>query len=263
MKKILFVFLFLISLKIIAQDKKILAIKINVVATHDKEFVGRDPYGYHYFTNNGVLYKIKGLEHWEYKNISLGSMTKIDLNNPLQIVLFYDNFNTVILLDNQLNETQKINFSENPNPIIVSAAGNAAQNKLWLYNRLNQQIGFYDYLKDTYRTISTPLTAPLLFYQTDFNHFYWIDDKKNAFVCSIYGKISNLEIPTDFDWITFINTEQYLYTKDYKLFLVNSAVHEKYEIEILEKTFEKCYYKDQILSIFTTKGITNYKIITP
>jgi hypothetical protein len=30
--------------------------------------------------------------------------------NPLNIVLFYENFNVVILLDNQLNETQKINF---------------------------------------------------------------------------------------------------------------------------------------------------------
>jgi hypothetical protein len=35
------------------------------------------------------------------------------------------------------------------------------------------------------------------------------------------------------------------------------------EIEVLEKTFDKFCYKDQILSIFTAKEITNYKIVTP
>lgn len=44
---------------------------------------------------------------WQYKNLSLGKITKIDLQNPLKIVLFYEGFNSVILLDNQLNEIQK------------------------------------------------------------------------------------------------------------------------------------------------------------
>ena len=34
-------------------------------------------------------------------------------------------------------------------------------------------------------------------------------------------------------------------------------------IEIGEKTFQKFTYKDQILSIFTDHGITNYKITIP
>jgi hypothetical protein len=34
-------------------------------------------------------------------------------------------------------------------------------------------------------------------------------------------------------------------------------------IEISEKTFKNFTYKDQILSIFTNQGITNYKITLP
>jgi hypothetical protein len=37
-------------------------------------------------------------------------ITKVDLQNPLKIVLFYESFNSALLLDNQLNEIQKINF---------------------------------------------------------------------------------------------------------------------------------------------------------
>ena len=66
-----------------------------------------------------MFYKTKDHQSLEYKNISLGKITKVDLQNPLKIVLFYENFNTAVLLDNQLNETQKINFSENTIPIQV------------------------------------------------------------------------------------------------------------------------------------------------
>ncbi|WPR72587.1 hypothetical protein SLW70_05470 [Flavobacterium sp. NG2] len=263
MKNTFLLILFFLFFSISAQNSKIIASKINSVSSNNKEFVGRDQFGYNYYIDNAIFYKIKNQEHWEYKNVSLGALTKVDLNNPLKIVLFYENFNTVVILDNQLSETQKINFSENTNPITVTATGIAGQNQLWIYNRLNQQIGFYDYLKNTYRTISTPFPETMIYYQSDFNHFYWIDDKKNAFVCSIYGKISNLGKVSDFEWFEFINEFQYIYSKNKQLFLVDSTKNKKYEIEILEKTFDKCYYKDQILSIFTTEGITNYKIITP
>ena len=128
-----------------AQESVIVATKLDFVSITNKDFVGRDQYGYHYFVDNNVLYKIKNQEQWEYKNVSLGKLSKVDITNPLKIVLFYENFNTVVLLDNQLSETQKINFSENNLPISITATGLASQNQLWVYNRLEQQIGRYDY----------------------------------------------------------------------------------------------------------------------
>jgi hypothetical protein len=54
--------------------------------------------------------KIGTRETFVYQNFSLGKITKVDLQNPLKIVLFYENFNTVVTLDNQLNEIQKSIF---------------------------------------------------------------------------------------------------------------------------------------------------------
>ncbi|WP_418264027.1 hypothetical protein [Flavobacterium faecale] len=256
-------FLFFSFIFLQAQNSKIVATKINFVPTETKIFSGRDSYGYNYYINNAVFYKIKEKEHWEYKNVSLGNLTKIDINNPLKIVLFYQDFNAVILLDNQLNETQRIFFFQSENPINVIATGIAAQNQLWIYNNLNQQIGLYNYLNNTYKTISIPFPDNIQWYQTDFNHFYWVDDKNNAFVCNLFGKVSNLGKTPLFDWIEFTDNQQFIYSKEGRLFFENTLKKERFEIEILEKTFQKCYYKDQILSIFTTEGITNYKIITP
>ncbi|RXM45877.1 hypothetical protein [Flavobacterium sp. YO64] len=230
------------------------------------DFIGFDSFGYGYDIKNNVFRKVKGSEIFEYKNVSLGNITKVDIQNPLKIVLYYEDFNSVVLLDNQLNKMTEINFSQNSIPIIAGAIGMSTQNQLWIFNTLNQQIGLFDYLKNEYKTVSIPLTESIKYYQTDFNTFYWIDKKNNWFSCDIFGKISSLGNVPDFDKIEIISPKQYIYSKANLLFfkdISKANTGQDFEIEILEKTFNKFYYKDQILSIFTAKEIANYKIVTP
>ncbi|MBF4514870.1 hypothetical protein IRZ71_00850 [Flavobacterium sp. ANB] len=254
------------SSAIFSQNQKISATSLSHFKLDADDFLGYDSFGYSYQIKNNVFSKTKGNEVFEYKSISLGNITKVDLQNPLKIVLYYDDFNTVLLLDNQLNKITEINFSQNAIPIVVNAIGMSTQNQLWVYNALNQQIGLFDYLKNEYKTVSTPLTETIKYYQTDFNTFYWIDKKNNWFSCNIFGKTTSLGKVSDFDTIEIINAHQYIFSKGNLLYFkditdTNSSTIS--EIEILEKTFDKFCYKDQILSIFTAKGITNYKIVTP
>ncbi|MFE3847337.1 hypothetical protein ACFX5D_05075 [Flavobacterium sp. LB3P45] len=263
MKNLILFFFFCTTISIaFGQNQKLLSSKINHLTIDADQFLGYDQFGYYYTLKNNVFSKIKDTETLEYKNISLGKITKVDLLNPLKIVLFYENFNTVILLDNQLNETQKINFSENTVPIVATAIGIASQNQLWIYNSLNQQIGLYDYLKKDYKTISTSFPESIKYYQSDFNTFHWIDKKNNWFSCDIFGKITKKEKISDFDSIEIISDNQLIISKD-SILTIDNEKNQKFEIEILEKTFKKFCYKDQILSIFTSQGITNYKIIIP
>jgi hypothetical protein len=237
------------------------AVKMDSIRFDGDEFLGYDAFGFYYTIKNNVFSKINKLDTIEYKNMSLGKITKVDLQNPLKIVLFYENFNTVIILDNQLNETQKINFSDNITPIVVTAIGIASQNQLWIYNSMNQQLGFYDYLKNEYKTIAVPFTETIQYYLSDFNSFHWVDTKNNWYFCDIFGKITSKGMLPDFDYIQIITENQFIYSKNKILILQDIEKVKTTEIEISEKTFKKLYYKDQILSIFTTTGITNYKII--
>jgi hypothetical protein len=257
---LLFLSLFLIAH---SQNQKISATKINQFTIDMEQFLGFDSFGYYYTIKNNVFSKIKNNESFEYKNISLGEITHIDNQNPLKIVIFYENFNTIILLDNQLNELQKINLSENEIPILATAAGLASQNRLWIYNNLSQQIGFFDYLKNTFQSITPPFEGNIKFYSTDFNTFQWIDKGLNWYSCTLFGKISVLGKIPDFDYIQLVANHAVLFSKAGVFYFYDVEKNKTYQIENVEKSSTNFYYKDQILSIFTNQEISNYKIKIP
>jgi hypothetical protein len=263
MKKIILFIALVSTWSAISQNTKLEISITDTINIRADDFIGYDQFDFYYYIKDNVLHKTNNKESLEYKNTSLGKIAKVDIKNPLKIVLFYENFNIVVLLDNQLNEIQKINFSENINPIAVSATGIAAQNRLWIYNSLNQQIGLFDYIQNDYKAISTSFPESIKYYQTDFNTFYWIDNKNNWYSCDAFGKIKTKGKILDFDIIEVINDNQFIYSKNNKLYFEDLDKNQKYEIDISEQTFKKFSYKDQILSIFTSKGIINYKITTP
>jgi len=147
MKKLILAFLIVPFVFAFSQEQSLKAQLIAVQKIDANEFVGFDGLENVYYIKNNIFFKKHKEELWQYKNISLGKITKIDFQNSLKIVLFYENFNTIIILDNQLNETQKINFSENEIPILVAAAGIASQNRLWIYDSLTSADGTFFFFK--------------------------------------------------------------------------------------------------------------------
>lgn len=257
-------FLMLLFFNIVfSQEQKLLVTPISIQKIEADLFVGYDGLENVYYIKDNVFYKKKETQIWQYKNLSLGKITRIDIQNPLNIVLYYEDFNTVVLLDNQLNETQKINFSKNDIPIIATAIGIASQNRLWIYNSLSQQIGVFNYLKKSFQTLTTSLQDAIIYYESDFNTFHWIDEKLNWHSTTVYGEITDLGKVVEFDQIKILNSHSVLFSKGEKIYLQDFKSGQKYAIENVEKSFKKIYYRDQILSIFTNSGISNYKIIVP
>jgi hypothetical protein len=263
MKKIALLILIVFPLLSFSQDRKIAAVRIESFPFRADQFVGIDAFGYAYFIDDNTFIKAKGSQTAEFKKISTGKIARADIENPMQIVLFYENFNTVILLDNQLNEISEINFSNLDKPVVAHAAGIASQNSIWIYDSLTQQIGLYDYLKNEFRPLTTPLKENLKFYTTDFNTFRWIDAKLDFYACNIYGKIYPLGKAVDFDALRFASDNAFFFSKNGKLYLHDSTKNEVFSVTDIDNSFKNFYYKDQILSIFTTGGITNYKITLP
>ena len=103
MKSLIALFVFLQTIVVFAQDKKWSLTKRDTIAFNADDYIGFDSFGAQYYIKNNVFIKKNTTQIWQYKNLSFGKISKVDIQNPLNIVLFYEDFNTVILLDNQLN----------------------------------------------------------------------------------------------------------------------------------------------------------------
>lgn len=79
-----------------------------------------------------------------YSNLKLGSITTIDVTNPLKLLLYYRDFQQIVFLDNQL--------TENSEPISLEALDHeqtelvcaGANNSFWIYDKQNNELVRFD-----------------------------------------------------------------------------------------------------------------------
>jgi hypothetical protein len=262
MKKNYILFLCLAAF-ITVSAQEIVPIAVDSIAIKADKFFGFDGYKNFYYCNNNIIIKKNKNSNLQFQDLSLGDVTKVDILNPLKIIVFYEKFNTVVILDNQMNEMERIHFSEFENPIIATSVGVADQNKLWIFNALNQKITLFDLVSKNYQTIGNSLDGEVNYYQTDYNYFQWISKNGRLNTCDRYGKILEVAQLNFAEAYQIISPNEILFIKDNALFVRDFSANKQTKIQIVEKSFRNFYYKDQILSIFTNEGNTNYKINLP
>jgi len=243
-----------------AQDAVIPVTLLNSSKAGPERYLGADSYGWRYTVLDNELRKEKDGRTLKFKALSLGDIYRADLQNPLQIVLFYRKFNTVVLLDNQMNETSRINFSDIPQPVIADAVGLASQNRLWVYDITTQQVGLYDLAKGTFRTLASPFNDGIRYYQNDYNYFYWVDNANSWFAVNLFGKVNSLGKLPEFDQLQIVSPRSVIYSKDGTMYHFDPVAGTNTVITIVEKSFRSFYYAGEILSIFTHSEIIHYKI---
>lgn len=101
-----------------------------------------DDLGYLYLisTQNEVtLYDPNLIQRQAYSNERLGSITSMDTNNPLKLLLFYENYQTIIILDNFLDEIGRyelfdLGYNE------INAVGKSNDNNIWIYDPIDYKL---------------------------------------------------------------------------------------------------------------------------
>lgn len=146
-------------------------------------FVGLDEFQNLYYINNNVLFKKSKQEEISYSNILLGKLTTVNIQNPFKLILFYADFNAVIILDNKLNElSEKIDFTSETLFNNVRYVTGSSQNNIWLYADDNK-LHLYDYKNLSERTQTQPMT----FYDSSFNPRALAGTFKNVWILSDTG----------------------------------------------------------------------------
>ena len=86
-----------------------------------------------------LKYDNKGNLHWRYNNNRFGKLHSVDVSDPLRVVLFYADFQQVVVLNNNLNEITSYSFAKDGN-LLVSVVASANNNSLWIFDRAQNML---------------------------------------------------------------------------------------------------------------------------
>lgn len=160
-----------------------------------------------------------------------GQATLVDVSNPLKVLLYYRDFSTVVILDRFLAVRNTIDLRKQ-NILQVSAIGQSYDNKIWLYDELENKLKKIDedgkLLQETpdFRQLFGSALSPQKIFDQD-QYVYLYDPGREVFVFDYFGTLKN-KIPIS-HWQNFKVAGRYifgsinktLYRYDIKTFLTN------------------------------------------
>ncbi|WP_299117669.1 hypothetical protein [uncultured Winogradskyella sp.] len=188
--KPLFYLIFCFSFFAFAQDE----IQLQLEASTDlkaADIFGVDTFGTLYYSDENQSFFKKSVDTTiSYANFQLGKITSANTFNPLKINLFYQDFNTVIILDNRLAEITKVDFNTIQDYKNVSLVSTGYDNTLWLFNQDLQQLELYDYLNNKTRVKTVPIQSQALDLKSDYNYCYLLTTQY-LYIYSYFGSLIN------------------------------------------------------------------------
>ena len=264
MRFILFLFLFSTIHPLFTQEDVSVKL-IDSVSLIADLFIGTDVFENYYYTEGNTLYKKTPKHRYSYTNTRLGNIASVDITNPLKILVFYRDFNTLIILDNRLNElTDRINLSESWYGKNATFSSISSNNNLWLYSLDDNILTLWNYEKKEIIFESQPLQ----FYQDGFEGLSQISNYEKCWLASNNGilefnqygsfiKASELDeikaIQSENDRLLIVSGDQiYLYKNSKKEILKNV------DLNHLSTNF---FVNKNTLNFFRSNTIFRYRIL--
>ena len=256
MKHLLFLF-FLTCFPLVGQEIKL----VSSVPLEASRLIGVDAYQNTYIINQSVLHK-KGPEgDFVFKDFQLGPITSVDIINPLKVVLFHEDTNTVVFLDNRLNEIERINFNNLPEFINISTATNAGNNRLWVFNVDSQQLELYNYRSNSKTTVSQPFAGKLISQASNFNYCFTLTENKlRSF--NIYGSLLFESEASGFSRI-MQQGDTLIALKESSLFLYFENSFKPLKVPISENNIKDLFLTKEFLYIYDGKKLHTFSITQP
>lgn len=224
-------------------------------------FVGVDSYKNIYFINNGGLYKEGDLGKFVFQDFQLGPITTVDLINPLNVVVFYSEVNTVVFLDNRLNEKERVNFNNLPFFLNSSAATNAGNNRLWVFNIDSQQLELFNYRTNREIIFSQPFEGELISQVSDFNDCFILTED-HLWQVNIYGSLLSEKKLQGFNTIVR-NGKTLIGQKENKLYLLSGETVSPIDLDFNENNIKDLHLTQEFLYIYDGNKLSTFTLTKP
>ncbi|AUC78622.1 hypothetical protein CW736_04080 [Nonlabens sp. MB-3u-79] len=227
-------------------------------------FYGVDDFAAIYYGKNGAFIKKKGKETQQFYDVLLGDLTEVDLINPLSILLFYKDTQTVVLLDNRLNEKQRISLNQLSPSRFYEHAKLAGERRLWLHDLDQNRLELYDYINNRTLISTAVLKDDISQLLSDYN-FCHVVSKNYIETYNSYGS-KTATMPFVEGSLLDYDFESLIILKDHQVKVMRMDKEYRFrESEITtrsisEKEVNSLYLKNGKLYIWTGKRVDVYTI---
>jgi hypothetical protein len=124
-----------------------------------------------------------------------GQVSFIDASNPLKVLLYYQDFATVIMLDRFLNIRNTIDLRKQ-NIFQAKAIGQSYDNKIWVYDEVENKLKKIDedgkLMQETadFRLLLGQAPSPMKIFDEN-KYVYLYDSLQGVYVFDYYGALKN------------------------------------------------------------------------
>ena len=223
-------------------------------------FVGKDILDNSYWITGNVVRKSKGANVLSFQEFGFGNVSSVDITNPMQLGVFYKDYNVWVNVDEHLALVNQYDFSELLPVYEVAFVANSVKNTLWIVDEVGRSINRYYPQTNRINKLYTLVREEVRDYYSDVNHLYWITEDYRLKGIDIYGnELLDVSIPK-YDLFQVINTKSALYSFENKVFYLNFEKNQHMRIDIKEQRVLAFFYNTQKLSIFGNRILSNYQL---
>lgn len=252
-----YIIFFFITLSSIAQETISVNLKDSTSFQADR-FLHKDNFDALYYIINNTLVKKNSTELYEYNNVLLGNISDVDVLNPLEITIFYKDFNTVVQLDNQLNEINKIDFNILQDFKNVNWSTTASNKRLWLYNNDNLQLEVYNFQLEKNEATTQPLAKNIITYSSNYN-FCWLLTDESLLQFNVYGSLLN-QIPFNEGEHFSHSKNNFVILKNNELYFIKNESIDPLKINLPKITIQDFSISHETLYIYNGETLYTFQL---
>ncbi len=257
MKYITNIFLF-ITIVLFSQNS-INTVLIDKTKLQANNIVGIDNFKDLVYIQNNSLEINRKTGKLNYSNAQLGEITSANAFNSLKINVFYQDFSTVMVLDNRFAEITKINFNTLKPFRNISHISTGNDNTIWCFNQDTQQLELFDYRTNNTKAKTLPISENVIQITSNYNNC-WLLTKKYLYVYNYFGsllkKISN-------DGYTSISESNgnIVLKKDNNLFYLKNNTGNVIPITHPNLLIKQFFVTNETLYIYDDEFLYQYQLI--
>lgn len=230
---------------------------VNKTPLENVNFYGVDKYNAIYYAKKNTLYKKTNQKKYSFSSLQLGTLTSVDIINPLKLVLFYKNTNTVVLLDDKLSEITRIDFNSPSLFRTVGFATKANSYDLWIFNEDTQELELFNYRTKSTSMQTQPVNGRVLQQKSNFN-YCWLLTDLGLVSYNSYGSYMDAIHNEDITDFSFDKESIFAVENDKKFKIINIGNGEIEPIKTIPIDFESFYMIGENLYLYDGKILYQY-----